>query len=176
MLIRGRKNWQAGGELMHRSLAKLIAWSLALLLTAAWPGSKVAVRAFGARQPCWTIRNDRALVLAERGRSWAILLYADELEYTYSGWITRGPGRRPLGAVRSRFIQLWPITLIGFVLCAYIGVLPLVRSRRRTARRLCLNCGYSLHGLTESRCPECGTPFEMSKLKETESSQQDPTP
>jgi len=23
----------------------------------------------------------------------------------------------------------------------------------------CTHCGYSLHGLPESRCPECGTPF-----------------
>jgi hypothetical protein len=23
----------------------------------------------------------------------------------------------------------------------------------------CLNCGYSLRGLTEPRCPECGVPF-----------------
>ncbi len=30
---------------------------------------------------------------------------------------------------------------------------------------VCLNCGYDLRGLTEPRCPECATPFEMSKLK-----------
>lgn len=25
---------------------------------------------------------------------------------------------------------------------------------------ICSTCGYNLHGLTEPRCPECGTPFE----------------
>ncbi len=30
----------------------------------------------------------------------------------------------------------------------------------RRYRGLCLKCGYSLHGLIEPRCPECGTAFE----------------
>jgi len=25
---------------------------------------------------------------------------------------------------------------------------------------ICIKCGYDLHGLTEPRCPECGTPFD----------------
>ncbi len=36
---------------------------------------------------------------------------------------------------------------------------------RRSGRRadgICLQCGYDLTGLTEPRCPECGTPFEPS--------------
>ena len=31
-------------------------------------------------------------------------------------------------------------------------------SRLRSGK--CLSCGYNLHGLTEPRCPECGTPFD----------------
>lgn len=34
--------------------------------------------------------------------------------------------------------------------------------RRRTPETAphCMNCGYLLYGLTENRCPECGTPFD----------------
>lgn len=28
----------------------------------------------------------------------------------------------------------------------------------------CLNCDYNLTGLTENRCPECGTPFDSEEL------------
>lgn len=28
----------------------------------------------------------------------------------------------------------------------------------------CLRCGYSLRGLTENRCPECGTPFDPQEM------------
>lgn len=31
--------------------------------------------------------------------------------------------------------------------------------RRQRAERSCAKCGYNLTGLTESRCPECGTGF-----------------
>jgi hypothetical protein len=46
--------------------------------------------------------------------------------------------------------------------------------RKRTRRRIreslvslgyavCLQCGYDLRGLTENRCPECGTPFDPTE-------------
>ncbi|HRR87077.1 MAG TPA: hypothetical protein P5316_18865, partial [Phycisphaerae bacterium] len=28
----------------------------------------------------------------------------------------------------------------------------------------CLHCGYSLRGLTENRCPECGAPFDRQEM------------
>ncbi len=47
--------------------------------------------------------------------------------------------------------------------------------------KICVECGYDLRLLTEPRCPECGTPFEMSSKSQAvsskaESSQQDATP
>ena len=30
----------------------------------------------------------------------------------------------------------------------------------RVAEGRCARCGYDLQGLTEPRCPECGTPFD----------------
>lgn len=38
-----------------------------------------------------------------------------------------------------------------------------IRLLNRKAARKCLCCGYRLHGLTEPRCPECGTPFERKE-------------
>ena len=35
-----------------------------------------------------------------------------------------------------------------------------VRKMKRWRRGVCLQCEYDLRGLTEPRCPECGTPFE----------------
>jgi predicted RNA-binding Zn-ribbon protein involved in translation (DUF1610 family) len=32
--------------------------------------------------------------------------------------------------------------------------------RERSASKYCLQCGYTLDGLTESRCPECGREFD----------------
>jgi len=44
------------------------------------------------------------------------------------------------------------------------GVMTIARSeramRKELARRPCWECGYSLIGLTEPRCPECGTEFD----------------
>ncbi len=49
------------------------------------------------------------------------------------------------------------------------GLLPLatasvkwLRIRRRRRRGRCCRCNYSLQGLTEPRCPECGTAFDPS--------------
>ena len=33
------------------------------------------------------------------------------------------------------------------------------RSDERRKKNECVECGYSLRGLSERRCPECGTPF-----------------
>ena len=52
---------------------------------------------------------------------------------------------------------IWPLCIL---LCAYPTLTfirgPLRRYRRRK-RGLCVRCGYNLTGLTEPRCPECGT-------------------
>lgn len=34
---------------------------------------------------------------------------------------------------------------------------------RRVMRGLCVKCSYELQGLSESRCPECGTEFEQKE-------------
>lgn len=36
------------------------------------------------------------------------------------------------------------------------------RSYRRRRKGLCVNCGYNLTGLSEQRCPECGSQFDLN--------------
>jgi hypothetical protein len=38
------------------------------------------------------------------------------------------------------------------------------RRRRRRRRGKCIACGYSLRGLPEPRCPECGRPFDPNRM------------
>lgn len=45
-----------------------------------------------------------------------------------------------------------------FVLVSIVAIRQERRQRRRAANQ-CVACGYSLTGLTEKRCPECGQPF-----------------
>jgi hypothetical protein len=50
---------------------------------------------------------------------------------------------------------------------AFRSAVAYVRAHRRVGRvrrGLCLHCGYSLQGLTEPRCPECGMPFAASDV------------
>ncbi len=54
-------------------------------------------------------------------------------------------------------------------LLAFVPLLVFVRGplRRclRCRRGLCENCAYDLTGLTEARCPECGTPFGLRLIE-----------
>jgi len=53
----------------------------------------------------------------------------------------------------------FPLFPIAALLLIYPTVV-VIRQRRRQRRNQCLNCGYNVTGLTEARCPECGTPCE----------------
>lgn len=49
-----------------------------------------------------------------------------------------------------------------------IGALAVARFRRHWAlpdEPTCRRCGYILRGLTQPRCPECGTPFDAARLR-----------
>lgn len=73
-------------------------------------------------------------------------------------------------ALKSMVIEacLWPgIAAAVVILCLaftlYHTLKPIAdRQRRERCREqeICIECGYSLHGLNSNRCPECGTAFE----------------
>jgi len=48
-----------------------------------------------------------------------------------------------------------------------LGITFAARARKHMPPdpRLCRICNYSLHGLIEPRCPECGTPFAAQLLR-----------
>ena len=52
--------------------------------------------------------------------------------------------------------------LIGVPIALWAVARELAREQQRGRARegRCIHCGYSLTGLTELRCPECGQPFE----------------
>jgi len=51
------------------------------------------------------------------------------------------------------------VGMVSLAINAAIGIpFSLVRRRRQLRPGFCRKCGYNLHGLTENRCPECGTP------------------
>ena len=64
-----------------------------------------------------------------------------------------------------------PLWYLGVLLATYPAIVflrrPILRERRRRLG-LCMACGYSLRGLREPRCPECGTPFARSVPRESD--------
>jgi hypothetical protein len=65
---------------------------------------------------------------------------------------------RPLTAYR-------PFALLGPVYVVALGALQVCVHRHapRVSPDECRKCGYLLIGLTAPRCPECGTPFDLSQ-------------
>ncbi len=60
------------------------------------------------------------------------------------------------GRVSYVRLPVWlPCLLLLYRPC--LAILVGVRERARRRKNLCLACGYHLKGLTEPRCPECGT-------------------
>ena len=41
-----------------------------------------------------------------------------------------------------------------------------MRTRSRLSKGLSIDCGYNLTGLTEPRCPECGTGFAANEKRD----------
>ncbi|HUU85414.1 MAG TPA: hypothetical protein VM243_18090 [Phycisphaerae bacterium] len=70
-----------------------------------------------------------------------------------------------LGLSRSMHLVL-SIVRLSLGLVVWIGALWLMwRFGTRipaAAEGRCVNCGYSLHGLRDPRCPECGAPWEAA--------------
>ncbi len=53
-------------------------------------------------------------------------------------------------------VPIWFLTLLILAYPFLILIRGPMRRRRRRLRNECIHCGYSLTGLIEPRCPECG--------------------
>ena len=65
-----------------------------------------------------------------------------------------------LGTFAFPMGDLWWIPLAAVTPPCVVGILvarAVAKSPRRFGERRCHKCGYSLCGLTATRCPECGT-------------------
>jgi hypothetical protein len=86
------------------------------------------------------------------GKSWR--------EWTFSR--TAFPGSVLVTVFR---IPLWlPLLVFAAYLLAAFAV-SRIRRRHHELYPLCARCGYNLTGLPESRCPECGTPFDVPQIE-----------
>ncbi len=59
------------------------------------------------------------------------------------------------------FLSIGGIYLVGAI---PLSVLAWRQGLKKHHPMTCVNCGYLLYGLTEARCPECGTPFDAKLL------------
>jgi hypothetical protein len=78
---------------------------------------------------------------------------------SFPGGLAGRPGYRSYTYVTVDLpVWLPPIILVSWPLARMAAAAFRYAHRRRN--RLCLVCGYALHGLREARCPECGTQAE----------------
>ena len=63
-------------------------------------------------------------------------------------------------------ITVFLVVGVLWLLFSIIAYLLGLRATRPELPGMCRRCEYDLRGLSEPRCPECGTPFDPSKIKE----------
>ena len=76
-------------------------------------------------------------------------------EYIWTGLWGRGG--------QGGLIGLYVAYFLGLIAALYISYRLKLFIRRLQGR--CVRCDYSLRGLEEARCPECGTPFNVADLE-----------
>jgi hypothetical protein len=136
---------------------------------------------------CWKSPETAAVVgLFSVGASLVLILLAIRARYAW-GW---GLGVAHCGLYVLLFIvvvigglgpedAILPFLCIGGVYLAGAAPLSVLAWRRGPEKHhpmMCVKCGYLLYGLTEARCPECGTPFDRELLAGHASNRDNPTP
>ena len=83
------------------------------------------------------------------------------------------PGPNDLGMMSNDpavwlwlFLEYLGIVVAAGAICSFVSVVRQWRMDAVTERaeNHCRKCGYLLYGLNRPRCPECGEPFDASKL------------
>jgi hypothetical protein len=75
------------------------------------------------------------------------------------------PSKSEPGSAIQSYGALYGPWIVGLGLLSLLLGVFVVPRRIRPGH--CPACGYELRGLTEPRCPECGTPFDPKLLEET---------
>lgn len=65
--------------------------------------------------------------------------------------------------------QRLPMMLLSPLLCGLTGAMlgVVVATRPRPSTYMCAKCGYDLRGCTHGRCPECGFPFSLRRVRKS---------
>jgi hypothetical protein len=103
-------------------------------------------------------------------RAYSGLLQGTALFLVLWSWYADESGRHSTGTVGADRSVAAAFVFVALVYrTAFAGITAYLADEfacRRMERQLqdplwprCVRCGYSLRGLTEPRCPECGTPF-----------------
>jgi len=108
-----------------------------------------------------------AFVPFNRCRIRDLLLYSFPTAFAVS-WSTLGavPSYKTAIQAFQELIAYWPVTSAGICIVEagsrvfWIGVRRFVK-----VDLVCDKCGYCLFGLTQPRCPECGTAFDLRLLE-----------
>ncbi|NLF32701.1 MAG: BCD family MFS transporter [Planctomycetes bacterium] len=157
----GRANVEFLSGLVRLDHGTGVFWGLAAIMT----GVELGVALFfvrarpGRRRPLCTWQTVKYVLLG--GWSWFLLIALD---------VTLGP----LWAWLMGIPRPWESVALAVVIVSLVGVpLLLVGATAALAAnavvalqddRKCVTCGYFLIGLSEPRCPECGSAFDPNKL------------
>lgn len=106
---------------------------LALAMALVWPASALLTTMLGRPQPNWTTRPDNGILLAVLDAQRAVLLYSGEVEYVHPRFTFSELAQRPERVGAFTMFELWPLSLMGVVLTAYLLAVPRLRRTRRTA-------------------------------------------
>ena len=81
------------------------------------------------------------------------------LTWLHGWWIAARPGVPWMSGLPSHVTYL-VVLATAFSACAVVGwVLVTQAAARGDGETRCRKCGHILRGLSEPRCPECGTPI-----------------
>lgn len=134
------------------TIASLIGLVLSL---AAWGLSYLSPQTHRTT-PGWLLLYRGTVAYQTRVEQVPIVIEDDETQQS-----TLVPRTGCLPSIRTiASVHLWIPTIAcgSFFMCLMAA--GTVCSRRRRKLGQCVNCGYSLQGLTEPRCPECGTEIQ----------------
>ena len=102
--------------------------------------------------------KDEAWLSWDDGRRERYLL-TDGIDWTVAGFSNLQTRWIPVYSKNTRrillILPLWLPSLPLLALVLSLGVIPLLRRRKRKKLGLCVKCGYDLRASKE-RCPECG--------------------
>jgi hypothetical protein len=98
-------------------------------------------------------------------RTYDLLVYALITGFVVS-WsiVTVIPNQRSAFDALLGLILYGPIMIVGVLVVNTVSQAALFMIRKFAPQPFCERCGYCLHGLTEARCPECGTSFSADLL------------